>query len=436
MSATVRVRAAAGPLGGSTTVPGDKSIAHRALLLGALAEGRSTIRGFPGGADVRATLGAIRALGAATEWDGDTVRIAGQGLGLGAGVDTTIACANSGTTMRLTTGLVAGVAGRRTLDGDASLRRRPMERVAVPLRAMGARIATTEGRAPVVVDGTRLHGTEWTMPVASAQVKSAVLLAGLRADGATSVVEPLATRDHTERMLRHMGVPVRADGTRVGVGGGHRLAPLELTLPGDPSSAAFLVVAALLVPDSRIRITGVGTNPLRTGILDILGRMGARIGVEATRDEAGEPCGDVVVEHGCLRATTVGPAEVPGAIDELPILAVAAAFAEGETRVTGAEELRVKESDRLAALEQLRALGVAFETTRDGFVVRGRPDARLAGGRIATHGDHRIAMAFAIAGLRSAGGITIDDPACADVSFPGFFERMAALGAAVEVEGA
>jgi 3-phosphoshikimate 1-carboxyvinyltransferase len=432
VTSAVRVSAARGPLVGSTVVPGDKSIAHRALLLGALADGTSVIRGFPGGADVQATLNAIRALGAPAEWDGDVIRIVGQGLGLGTGVETMLDCANSGTTMRLTTGVVAAVSGRRTLDGDASLRRRPMERVAEPLRRMGAQIRTTDGRAPLVVDGATLRGAEWTMPVASAQVKSAVLLAALRATGGTTVIEPLATRDHTERMLRHMGVPVLVDGTRVGVTGGHRLSPLTLTLPGDPSSAAFLVVAALLVPGSRIRIAGVGTNPLRTGLFQILGRMGARIAVDAERDEAGEPCGDVVVEHGKLRGTVVTGDEVPGAIDELPILAIAAAFADGETRVTGAEELRVKESDRIAALEQLRPLGVAFEATRDGFIVRGRPDARLGSGTIATHGDHRIAMAFAIAGLRSPGGVTIDDPTCADVSFPGFFGRLEALGARVE----
>jgi 3-phosphoshikimate 1-carboxyvinyltransferase len=305
-----------------------------------------------------------------------------------------------------------------------------MERVAEPLRKMGARITTTDGHAPVVVDGGPLAGIEYTTPVASAQVKSAILLAGLRARGTTVVTEPLATRDHTERMLGHMGVPVTREGARVAVTGGRGLSPLDVALPGDPSSAAFLVVAALLVPGSRVRIAGVGTNPLRTGGFEILRRMGARIAIEAGRDEAGEPCGDVVVEHTGLRATTIDPVEIPGAIDELPILAVAAAFAEGETRVRGAGELRVKESDRIAALEQLRTLGVAFEATADGFVVRGAPGARLGAGRITTHGDHRIAMAFAVAGLRSA-GVAIDDPACADVSFPGFFERLAALGGTV-----
>jgi 3-phosphoshikimate 1-carboxyvinyltransferase len=431
MSAPVRVRSG-GTLDGTTAVPGDKSITHRALMLSALADGVSTIRGFPGGADVRATLGAVRVLGAPADWTGDTVRIEGRGLALGDGVDAAIDCANSGTTMRLMTGLVSAIAGRRTLDGDGSLRRRPMERVAAPLRAMGARITTTDGRAPIVVDGGGLRGVVTTMTVASAQVKSALLLAGLRASGTTTVVEPLPTRDHTERMLRHMGVRVTIDGPRVEIAGGARLAPLEVTLPGDPSSAAFLIVAALLVPGSTVRITGVATNPLRIGVVEIVRRMGADVRIGNVRDVAGEPVGDVTVSHGRLRATTITPSEVPGAIDELPILAVAAAFAEGETRVTGAEELRVKESDRLAALEQLRPLGVDFTATADGFVVRGRPDARLGSGTIAAHGDHRIAMAFAVAGLRSADGITIDDPACADVSFPGFFPLLARLGARVD----
>jgi 3-phosphoshikimate 1-carboxyvinyltransferase len=430
-----RVRAPHGALRGESAVPGDKSIAHRALLLGALADGRSTVRGFPGGADVRATLDAVRALGADAAWSGDTVVLDGRGLALGAGVDATIDCRNSGTTMRLVAGLVAGVPGRRTLDGDGSLRRRPMERVAEPLRRLGARIRTTDGHAPLTVEGTPLTGTECPTGVASAQVKSALLLAGLRAAGTTTVVEPLPTRDHTERMLRHMGVAVESDGGRIRVTGGARLRPLDLTLPGDPSSAAFLVVAALLVPGSRLRLTGVGLNPARTGLFAVLRRMGARLVVEPTPERAGEPCGDVVVEHGALTGTTLAPNEVPGAIDELPVLAVAAAFAEGETRVTGAAELRVKESDRLAALAPLRALGIAFDATADGFVVRGRPDARLAGGTIATHGDHRIAMAFAVAGLRSPDGVVLDDPACVDVSFPGFFERLRALGGVVEPAG-
>jgi 3-phosphoshikimate 1-carboxyvinyltransferase len=338
--------------------------------------------------------------------------------------------------MRLGMGLVAAVAGRRVLDGDASLRRRPMERVAAPLRLMGAEVTTTEGRAPVTVHGRPLVGIEWTSPIASAQMKSAVLLAGLRARGATTVHEPLATRDHTERLLAHQGAQVTRERCSVRLEPPARLRPLDVTLPGDPSSAAFLVVAALLVPGSRLRIEAVGTNPLRTGALDVLRRMGARLDVETTRDEAGEPCGTITVEHSPLRATTITPDEVPGAIDELPILAIAASAAEGETRVVGAAELRLKESDRIAALEQLRALGVDFAGTPDGFVVRGRPEPRLAGGSIVTHGDHRIAMAFAVAGLCAADGVVIDDPACVDVSFPGFFDVLRRLGVRAEEHSA
>jgi 3-phosphoshikimate 1-carboxyvinyltransferase len=425
----VRVAPATRAVEGDARVPGDKSISHRALLLGALADGRSVVRGFPGGADVLATLGAVRTLGATAAVDGDVVTLDGGGLELGRGRDVALDCANSGTTMRLGAGLVAGVAGRRTLDGDASLRRRPMERVAEPLRRMGARVDTTAGHAPLVIAGGGLRGVECALTVASAQVKSAILLAGLRAAGTTAVTEPLATRDHTERMLATMGAAIAHDGARVAVEGGRRLRPLDVTIPGDPSSAAFLVVAALLVPGSRLRVRGVGTNPLRTGAFAILRRMGARIAVEQGRLEGGEPCGDVVVESAPLVATTIEPAEVPGAIDELPILAIAAAFATGTTRVSGAGELRVKESDRLRALEQLRALGVAIETTADGFAIVGEPGRALGEGRVTTGGDHRIAMAFAVAALRSARGLVIDDPECAAVSFPGFFTHaLPALG--------
>jgi len=428
----LRVRPAGGALRGECRVPGDKSIGHRALLLGALADGATLVRGFPGGADVRATLGAIRTLGARAAWSGDEVRIDGAGLALGAAGPVTIDCANSGTTMRLGAGLAAGHAGEVTLDGDASLRRRPMERIAAPLRAMGARVETSDGRPPLRVVGGRLHAVEWTLPVASAQVKSAVLLAGLRAEGVTRVREPLRSRDHTERMLVHMGVRLETHPDGLALAGGQRLRGAEIPLPGDPSSAAFLVVAALLVPGSVLAVRDVGLNPTRTGALAILCRMGAAITVENRREEAGEPRGDLVVRGGALSATTIGADEVPAAIDELPILAVAAAFAAGETRISGAAELRVKESDRLAALEQLRGLGVPLETSPDGLVVAGRGDRVLASGRVATHGDHRIAMAFAVAALRAPGGIVLDDPTCVEVSFPGFFDRLAALGAAVE----
>jgi 3-phosphoshikimate 1-carboxyvinyltransferase len=428
----VRVGMPGRPLRGDTSVPGDKSIAHRALLLGALADGPSVVRGFSGGADVRATLEAVRRLGAEASWEGETVHVIGAGLELGAGREVEIDCANSGTTMRLGMGLVAGVAGCCTLDGDASLRRRPMERVAEPLRAMGARVETTDGHAPVLVHGGALDGIEWTLPVASAQLKSAVLLAGLRARGQTRVREPLPSRDHTERLLGHMGVRVEREEGRVTLRGGQRLRGADIPVPGDPSSAAFLVVAALLVPGSEVRVRGVGLNPTRTGALEILRRMGAEVRVEALRDEAGEPRGDLVVRASRLHGTSIAAEEVPAAIDELPLLAIAAALAEGETRISGAGELRVKESDRLAALEQLVSLGVPVRVSNDGLSLRGLGDGRLRGGRIDAAGDHRIAMAFAVAGLRAEGGIEIADPECVGVSFPGFFASLARLGAPVE----
>ena len=426
----VRVGIPARALAGDVAVPGDKSIGHRGLLFGALADGTTVVRGFSGGADVRATLDAIRQLGATAMAEGETVRVTGAGLELGV-ADTTIDCANSGTTMRLGMGLVAGVSGSTTLDGDASLRRRPMERVAEPLRAMGARIETTAGRPPVVVRGGGLEAIDWRLPVASAQVKSAMLLAGLRARGTTRVREPLPSRDHSERLLAYMGASVARDDGAIAIAGGQRLRAADIPLPGDPSSAAFLVVAALLVPGSTVRVRDVGLNPTRTGALEILRRMGADIRTERVREEAGEPRGDLIVHASRLRGTTILPDEVPAAIDELPVLAVAAALAEGETRITGAGELRVKESDRLAALEQLATLGVTLRALPDGLVVRGLDGGRLAAGRVDAAGDHRIAMAFAVAGLCADGGVELVDPSCVAVSFPGFFEQLAALGAPV-----
>jgi len=430
--ATVRVGPPSRGLVATLGVPGDKSIAHRALLLGALAEGTTTVSGFPGGGDVLSSLGAMRALGARLELDGDTVRIEGAGAGLGGGGRVAVDCGNSGTTMRLAAGLVAGGRGAVVLDGDASLRRRPMERVAAPLRAMGATVETSEGHAPVTVRGAALRAVEWTLPVASAQVKSAILLAGLRARGTTCVREPLVSRDHTERLLGHLGVRLRRAAGSIEVEGGQRLAGAAVPLPGDLSSAAFLVVAALVVPGSELCLPDVGVNPTRTGALAILRRMGAAIEVAHTHDVAGEPRGELRVRSARLHGTTVTPAEVPGAIDELPLLAVAAALAEGETVISGAAELRVKESDRIAALEQLGLLGGAVTATADGLVIRGTGGRRLKGGRVLSHGDHRIAMAFGVAGLVADGGVEIVDAGAAEVSFPGFFARLAELGAAVE----
>jgi len=307
-----------------------------------------------------------------------------------------------------------------------------MERVAAPLRAMGAAVQTTEGHAPVTVRGAALRAIDWTLRVPSAQVKSAILLAGLAARGTTRVCEPLASRDHTERLLGHLGVRLERAAGSIEIEGGQRPIGTAVPLPGDVSSAAFLVVAALVVAGSELRLADVGVNPTRTGALAILRRMGAPIEVVGTHDLAGEPRAELRVRAARLRGTTVTPAEVPGAIDELPILCVAAAFAEGETTITGAGELRVKESDRIAALEQLRLLGVGVSAREDGLVIRGTGGRRLRGGRVESHGDHRIAMAFGVAGLAADGGVEIADADVAEVSFPGFFARLAELGAAVE----
>lgn len=428
----VRVAPAANGLRGAVSVPGDKSVGHRGILFGALAEGRTIVTGFPGGADVQASLRAIQALGAVATWTGTTVTIDGRGLALGRAADTTIDCANSGTTMRLVAGIAAGHAGRVVLDGDASLRKRPMERVATHLRAMGAHIETTNGKAPITVTGGGLRALDRTLPVASAQVKSAILLAGLRAEGTTRVREPLLSRDHTERLLQRMGVTLTISDDGIRLTGGQTLHGLEIPLPGDVSSAAFLLVAAALVPNSTIELPGVGLNPTRIGVLTVLRRMGAMIQEDAVAEHAGEPRGTLIATSSALQGTAIGADEVPATIDELPILAVAAALAHGETRLSGAEELRVKESDRLAAIEQLRLLGVAIDTTADGFVIQGQGGKPLAPGRIVAHGDHRIAMAFAIAGLVTPGGVVIDGADCVDVSFPGFFECLARLGAQVD----
>jgi 3-phosphoshikimate 1-carboxyvinyltransferase len=400
------------------------------VLFGALARGTTTVTAFHGGADVLATIGAVRALGARVEHDGERVCVHGNGLAGGDRVR--IDCANSGTTMRLLAGLLAP--GERTveLDGDESLRRRPMERVAEPLRAMGAHVETTAGRPPMTIHGHPLTGVEVRLPVASAQVKSAVLLAGLGARGRTRVHEPIASRDHTERMLAYMGADVRRGPTWTEVEGGQRLEGRAVLLPGDFSSAAFLLIAALIVPTSQVRLDDIGVNPTRTGLLRILARMGAAVELVDIRDQAGEPRATLRACSTALRGVDVLPAEAPATIDELPIVAVAAALADGETTIAGAAELRVKESDRIAGMEQLRRLGVGVRAREDGLVIRGSGGRRLAGASIDSGGDHRIAMAFAVAGLVAEGGVEVRGAECVDVSFPGFFQRLAALGARLE----
>jgi 3-phosphoshikimate 1-carboxyvinyltransferase len=406
-------------VGGRISVPGDKSISHRAMMLGGLATGVTRVSGFLDSEDCLATLRAMRAMGVSIERPARTeVVVRGVGLhGLEAPPGP-LDMGNAGTAMRLFTGLLAGQAFDAELIGDSSLMRRPMERVAVPLRRMGASIETRDGRPPVRIRGGRaLSGIDWTLEVASAQVKSAILLAGLYASGATSVTEPAVTRDHTERMLRAFGVPVESQGLTA------RLTPAPLSaasvaVPGDFSSAAFFIVAALIAGRGPLLIANVGVNPTRTGLLDILRLMGARIEIVETRLAGDEPVADLRVHPGPLRGIAVPPELVPLAIDEFPVLFVAAAVSEGETLVTGAAELRVKESDRIAVMaEGLRALGADAEALPDGMRIRG---GNLGGGHVHSHGDHRIAMSFAVAAARAEGDVRIDDVANVATSFPGF----------------
>lgn len=418
---------AAGRLLGTLTVPGDKSIGHRALLLAALADGPSRIRGLPDGADNQATRRCLRALGVTIEEDGDCVVVHGVGLqGLRA-PEGPLDAGNSGTTVRLLCGVTAGRGFEVTFEGDPSLSARPMRRIVAPLEQMGARVQTSAtGTLPLTVGGEGLVAIDYTSPVASAQVKSCVLLAALRAEGTTRFVEPVLSRDHTERMLLAMGVPLRRDATAVEIDGPVvRLAPVDFVVPGDPSSAAFLLVAALLVPGSEVRVQGVCLNPTRTAFLAALGRMGAHLEVVHRREVGGESVGDVIARHGALRALHIGGDEVPALIDEVPILATAAAFADGESRFDDVGELRHKESDRIeAVVEMLRAFGVDARSEGDSLLVCG--GGAQGAPTVQSHGDHRIAMSAAVLGLAGE-GVEIRQSECVGVSYPGFFEALAAL---------
>jgi 3-phosphoshikimate 1-carboxyvinyltransferase len=430
MSATYRAEPAVA-LRGDLGVPGDKSISHRAVLLGAVAEGDSAIRGFGRSADTLATVAAVQALGVDVEDDGAALTVRGAGLrGLRPPVGE-IDCANAGTLIRLLAGLLAGQQGRFELTGDASLSRRPLERIAAPLRAMGASVQTTEGHAPLRIEGAELHAVRHVSPVASAQVKSCVLLAGLNAaDGPTAVVEPAASRDHTERMLQAMGVRVSRRPLEVTVWPPERLRPLDVDVPGDFSSAAPFLAAATLLPGSELRLHGIGVNPTRIGFLHVLERMGARVSLYNRRFAGGEPVADLEVASADLVATAVEPDEVPLLIDELPLFALCAAHARGESVVSGAQELRVKESDRIEALTAaLRAVGVRISETPDGFRVRGVPSRPAGGAVVDSRGDHRIAMLGALAGLVSREAVQVEDAACVEVSFPGFFDVLESLRA-------
>jgi 3-phosphoshikimate 1-carboxyvinyltransferase len=415
----------AAAIAGHIAVPGDKSISHRAILVGAVAEGETTVRRFGRSGDTEATIAAVKALGVTVhEDDVDTIRIEGVGLRGLTEPSGPIDCGNSGTTLRLLAGLLAGQRGRFELTGDDSLRGRPVDRIATPLAEMGAHVDAADGKPPLVVAGSELKGIRYELPVASAQVKSCLLHAGLYAEGRTTVVEPLPTRDHTEIMLAAAGAPVTRRPGRVSIGAAERLRLGEVDVPGDFSAAAPFVVAATLLSGSELTIHDVGLNPRRTGLLDVLERMGARITAFHRRRSGGEPVGDLVVQSAQLVATRVKAEEVPRMVDEVPLFALAAACARGESSVEGARELRVKETDRIETVTtSLRALGIRIQKRDDGFGVRGVP-TRPKGGGMGSHGDHRIAMLGAVTGLVSREGVELEDAEAVAVSFPGFFELL------------
>ncbi|MCW8808552.1 MAG: 3-phosphoshikimate 1-carboxyvinyltransferase [Rhodanobacter sp.] len=419
------------PLRGSVQVPGDKSVSHRALMLAAIAEGDSHIRGFLEGEDTRATAAVLAQLGVRIETPAaGERRVHGVGLHGLQGTAQPLDCGNAGTGMRLLTGLLAGQAFDSTLVGDASLSKRPMRRVTDPLSQMGARIDTQDGLPPLRVHGGQaLRGIRYELPVASAQVKSALLLAGLYADGETEVIEPHPTRDYTERMLAAFGWPIRFEAGRARLDGGHVLHATNVDVPADFSSAAFFLVAASIVPDSELRLPSVGLNPRRTGLLHALRLMGADITVERERESGGEPVADLIVRHAPLHGIELPSALVPDMIDELPVLFIAAAAAQGRTVIRGAAELRVKESDRIASMAAgLHALGAAIEETPDGALIDG---GRFQAGSVQTHLDHRIAMSFAVAGLVAQGPVHINDCSHVATSFPGFMELANGCGFAL-----
>jgi 3-phosphoshikimate 1-carboxyvinyltransferase len=414
---------------GPVRVPGDKSISHRAIILGGLAEGVTEVSGCLRSEDCQRTLGALRALGVEAEgWEGDRLRIYGKGLrGLREAGDI-LDCGNSGTTMRLLTGVLAGQPFLSVLTGDASLRRRPMDRIVRPLAQMGAKIW---GRAhdtlpPLAVRGGSLRGVTYRSPVPSAQVKSAILLAGLLAEGPTTVIEPAVSRDHTERMLTSYGQPVERRDREVTLIPTGTLQATPISVPGDFSSAAFFLVAGLILPDSDLTIEGVGVNPTRTGLLEVLQAMGGDVQVFSVNDRAGEPHAHLRVRGSRLQGVSIGGDLIPRLIDEIPVLAVAAACAEGRTVIRDAAELRVKESDRIRTIAAgLSRMGVQMEELPDGLIIHG--GRRLQGTRCESHGDHRVAMALIVAGLQADGETTVLDTACISTSFPGFVQTLERL---------
>lgn len=408
------------------TVPGDKSISHRALMFGALAAGVSRVSNLAPGDDVRSTADCLRAMGASIEREHDGWRIRGGAI---SSPRETLYAGNSGTTMRLLTGILAGHPFESTIDGDEALRRRPMDRIAEPLAAMGALVETRNGHPPVHITGGDLRAIRFEPVVPSAQVKSCLLLAGLFARGATTVVERVKTRDHTERLMRFCGIPLECQGPSITVTGGSPVAAFEATVPGDFSSAALLLVLGVL--GREITVRNVGINPTRTAFLSVLRRMGAEIMVSRQSEEAGEPVADISTRPCDLMSTDVSPEESPLLLDELPLVAFLGCLARGTSTIRGAAELRVKESDRIAAVAgELRKLGAAIEELPDGFRIQG--GGRLTGAAVASHGDHRLAMMLAVAGSKALGQTMIDGAECVNISYPGFDAALTALGVSIE----
>lgn len=404
---------------GEITVPGDKSISHRAVMLGALADGITHINGFLRGADCLSTIDCFRKMGVRIDDNGDSLTVYGNGLhGLRAPKET-LYTGNSGTTTRLLCGILAGQPFDAEITGDASICKRPMGRVTKPLSLMGADIENEY--CPLIIHGTKLHGIDYSMTVASAQVKTAIILAGLYAEGETVIHEIEKSRDHTELMLGAMGADIAVDGLTIRVGKTDRLAPQDVTVPGDISSAAFFIVLGAIMPDSEITIKNVGINPTRTGIIDVMKAMGADISVFNERTEGGEPTADMAVRTSSLHGTEIGGALIPRLIDELPVIAAAAVFANGKTVIRDAQELKVKETNRIrAVVDEFKKAGVDITETDDGMIING--GRTIHGADFSTYGDHRMAMSLAILAQLAEGGSTLDDASCVDVSYPGFFD--------------
>ncbi|KAA0966130.1 3-phosphoshikimate 1-carboxyvinyltransferase [Sporosarcina sp. ANT_H38] len=423
-------------LKGNVVVPGDKSISHRAVMLGSIAEGKSQITGFLDGEDCLRTIDIFRQLGVSIERDGTNVTVVSPGMQGWQNPSEDLYAGNSGTTARLILGILAGSTIRSVLTGDESLSKRPMNRVTLPLSSMGASVAgEPDGNLlPLTITGGPLSAIEYDMPVASAQVKSAILFAGLNAEGTTVISEKTVSRDHTERMLLQFGADVQVDGTKVSVKGGNVLRGKDVLVPGDISSAAFFMAAAAMIRGSSVTFTNVGLNPTRTGILDVLTNMGACVEILEEVNGAGEPYGTVKVSYEGLRGTEISGDLIPRLIDELPVIALLATQAEGTTIIKDAGELRVKETDRIAAVtSELKKIGANIEATDDGMIING--PTKLSGGTLASYGDHRLGMMAAIAALISSAPIRIEDPACIAISYPGFFIDLEKLAVSIIAKG-